>query len=122
MFLVCDSWMITKHAVIREIIRLTKLQGFYPGHLSINIIYEGTVEGDPAHRLLVDMYLSRARSKWLVANEAPAFLYDLAQALLEKTELPPCAWRLAQRLTGGCQLPDLDIVCEFPSHEIYRIC
>lgn len=81
---------VVQVAVIRELIRL---HGIFDGAVSsqetINIIYQGTVDGDPARILLVDMYVKWATSDCLaLATEAdPSFLWDLAHSHFTKAQL-----------------------------------
>jgi len=49
------------------------------GHEFVNTIYDGTLESDPARRLLVDMYTQSPRD--LNIQHHPEFLLALAQAL-----------------------------------------
>jgi hypothetical protein len=82
----------TKNAVLREIYATSNLKStiaFYdlthnclPGVLSINSLYRNTLEGDPARRLVVDMYVQRPQD--LDPTADPTFLLELAQAHFQK--------------------------------------
>ena len=56
-----------------------------PSLYAISEVYKGTVYGSPARRLMVDMYLAYAQAGALTrARDNPAFVCDVAEALLEK--------------------------------------
>jgi hypothetical protein len=81
-----------KHAVIREFVRLPKLtceanksnKSWSPNAEAISVIYDGTTEGSPARRLMVDYHVARGYESWLGAHHHPAFVLDLAKALQNK--------------------------------------
>jgi hypothetical protein len=75
-----------RKAVIEELIRVSELTRIFPGQTVVSIIYGGTPEGDPARKLLVNMYANVARTSWTEAVYSPVFLFDLAQELLRKAE------------------------------------
>jgi hypothetical protein len=77
---------VVRKAVIEELIRIPQLTKTYPGQLAVSIIYEGTPEGDPARKLLVNTYAVNARSEWVHTGYNPVFLLDLAQEFLRKAE------------------------------------
>ena len=81
---------VVQVAVIKELIRLHGIfDSAVPSQVTINIIYKGTVDGDPARILLVDMYVKWATSDCLaLATEAdPSFLWDLAHSHFTKAQL-----------------------------------
>jgi hypothetical protein len=79
---------VVQDAVIFEFIRLHGiLDGAVPSHETINIIYQGTVDGDLARILLVDMYVKWATSDCLAYETDPSFLWDLAHSHLTKAGL-----------------------------------
>ena len=78
-----------RNAVNKQILQLHKILEVGPGEDSIDIIYKGTSEGDPARRLMVDIYLSWADRDCLDKEADPAFLFDVAQALFQKIEDHP---------------------------------
>jgi hypothetical protein len=75
-----------RNAVIKQVLQIQKILGQEPGQDSIDIIYQGTSEGDPARRLMVDIYLSWANSDCLDKEADPAFLFDVAKELFWKVE------------------------------------
>jgi hypothetical protein len=78
-----------RNAVNKQFLQLQKILEVGPGEDSIDIIYKGTSEGDPARRLMVDIYLSWADRDCLDKEADPAFLFDVAQALFQKIEDHP---------------------------------
>jgi hypothetical protein len=62
----------------------------FPGPTCINIIYEGTMEGDEARVMVVNMYTKHGQSAWLPKDEEDCypktFLYDLCRSTLAKLE------------------------------------
>jgi hypothetical protein len=58
-----------------------------PGIDIVNDLYEGTHEGDPARRLMVDRYVNNARATWITPAPNGTFLLELSQRLLGK-DLP----------------------------------
>lgn len=81
-----------QHAVIKEFVRLPKLsceanknkKSWPPNAEAIGLIYDGTTEGSPARRLMVDYHVARGYESWLGSHCHPAFLLDLAKALQNK--------------------------------------
>ena len=57
-----------------------------PSRDPIDIIYTGTLTGDPARKLLVDLYLKSGKPQSLANGADPALLLDLALAHLSKAE------------------------------------
>lgn len=53
---------VVQNAVIRELFRISELTNCVPENDMVNILYEGTPEGDPARRLLVDLWVNWARA------------------------------------------------------------
>jgi hypothetical protein len=58
---------------------------YTPGPPSIDIIYNGTLEGDPARRLMIDIHIKCPRDLNQFSEFDPAFLFDLAQAYTQKS-------------------------------------
>ena len=56
-------------------------------HELVNTIYNGTMESDPARRLVVDMRLERPRD--LTSQHHPEFLLALAQAYSKRASTHP---------------------------------
>jgi hypothetical protein len=77
---------VIRKALIQEMIRIPQLTRTYPGQSAVAIIYEGTPEGDPARKLLVNLYASEATKDWIHTAFNPIFLLDLARELLRKAE------------------------------------
>jgi hypothetical protein len=77
---------VIRKAVFDEIIRISQVTMVYPGQPTVSIVYEGTPEGDPARKMLVNMYASVASRDWISTVYNPVFLFDLAQELLHKAE------------------------------------
>jgi len=75
-----------RNAVNKQILQIHRILDIPPGEDSINIIYKGTSEGDPARRLMVDIYLSWASGDCLDKEADPDFLFDVAQVLFRKVE------------------------------------
>jgi hypothetical protein len=72
-----------KNAILKEIIRISAT--VCPGiDIIINDLYEGTHEGDPARRLMVDTYMNNARATWITPAPNGTFLLELSQRLLCK--------------------------------------
>jgi hypothetical protein len=74
-----------KNAILKEIIRISAT--VCPGIDIVNDLYEGTHEGDPARRLMVDTYVNNARATWITPAPNGTFLLELSQRLLGK-DLP----------------------------------
>jgi hypothetical protein len=91
---VLDSTL--RNAIMREIIRFTTILSsngsyIYPGGKSINNIYNCTTSASPARRLMVDLYMHAGNTTWVVDDLHPAFLKDLAEALMlqvQSSDLP----------------------------------
>lgn len=66
----------------------TKSGRVFPGGRQINAIYAATTAGSPGRRLMVDVYVQRARSSWgslsACQNLEKEFLDDLTKALLDE--------------------------------------
>jgi hypothetical protein len=75
-----------RNAVIEEIVPASKK--LCPGRDSIDILYSGTCEGDPARRLMVDLYAKNARTSWLNPGYNSTFVLELAQKLLGENGNP----------------------------------
>jgi hypothetical protein len=70
-----------RNAATKRFLQIHEIAEDFPDQHSIDIIYQGTSEEDPARRLMVHMYLSRAGSGTLKREADPGFLFDVAQAL-----------------------------------------
>jgi len=86
-----------RNAITAEIIRFTTIpapDGSYilPSELPINNIYNCTTSASPARRLMVDLYMHVGDTTWVVDTLHPAFLKDLAEALMlqVQTSALPC--------------------------------
>jgi len=92
-----------RNAIIAEIIRFTTILSangsyIYPGVSSINDIYNGTTSASPARRLMVDLYIHAGNTTWVIDALHPAFLKDLAEALMlqvQSFDLPCRVHRVA---------------------------
>lgn len=81
---------VVHNAVVRELFRISDLTDTVPGRAVINILYEGTPEGDHARHFVVDLWVDWASSLDLDSlddNFDQAFTSDLARALFQKVEL-----------------------------------
>ena len=93
-----------KNATLAKIIALfNSCRGFCAdnsifniGPVSVGIIYIGTLEGDPARRLAVDLHMTSPRD--LSAEYDPAFLLDLAQGYSMIVRKQPAGWSLKPEL------------------------
>jgi hypothetical protein len=80
----------TKNAALREICktfttcysRFGQNRKYSPGVCSTNSVYEGTMAGDPARRLMVELHMRCPQD--LTPMFDPTFLLDLAQAYTRK--------------------------------------
>lgn len=84
------------NAVMEEMIRVSQLvdgsgAGLVPNGGTIAVVYEGTCEGDPARRLVVDLYVSMANSSLFTnAKEYhPTFMQELTRTMFERTTKLP---------------------------------
>lgn len=78
-----------KKAVVRELHWISAKCGcrtFFPGHETINIIYTGTMEGDPIRSLLIDIYLCHGRDNQLSSSHDSGFRLAVSQILLGKAQ------------------------------------
>lgn len=69
-----------RNAVIEEVVRIYSR----PMTDMVNVVYQGTVAGSPARRLMVDLNFSKCNSQSAFLHTADvdkALLFDLAQAL-----------------------------------------
>lgn len=79
-----------QNAIIKEFLRFVTLTLYerkrnVPSLHAISEIYKGTTDGSPARRLMVDLYLAYAQPGALAnTDNNPAFVRDVAHALLEK--------------------------------------
>lgn len=84
-----------RNAVICEMMRIHKLPPTppvlfggspfpsAPSTTSVNIIYQGTPEGSPARRLMVDMVLRFGSQGWHSPDVDQAFLFEVMEGFLE---------------------------------------
>jgi hypothetical protein len=88
-----------RNKIITEIIRFTTVLSpnglynyIYPGDRDIiDYVYNYTTPASPARRLMVDLYIYAGNTTWVVESLHPAFLRDLAEALMlqvQNTDLP----------------------------------
>jgi hypothetical protein len=78
----------TLNALIDAKINQPFYKARYPGQRSMNIIYDGTLEGSPARRLLVDIWSTEGAENWansLSDEISPSFALDLSKALLTRS-------------------------------------
>lgn len=78
-----------KKAVVRELHRLSTrciCGTCFPGHETVNIIYSGTMEGDPTRSLLIDIYLCHGRDAQLSSSHNSGFLSAVSRILLGKAQ------------------------------------
>lgn len=78
-----------KHAALEEIKRISTLLNVdmtatFPGLGDIDIIYNGTSEGDAARQLMVDMFAEYGNGQWLTPEYNQTFILDVARKLLNK--------------------------------------
>jgi hypothetical protein len=76
-----------RNTIIAEIIRFTRVVSIngrtvWPGLEPISTIYNCTTPGSPARRLMVDLYVHAASTTWFTDDMHPAFMRDLAEALM----------------------------------------
>jgi hypothetical protein len=62
---------------------------WYPTKAWVDRAYEGTPEGSPLRKLLLDMHTFHGNSKWLDGTKSVEFLTDLAGRLLDDQKQPP---------------------------------
>jgi hypothetical protein len=77
-----------RNAVVAEVSRFSTPDenskwGYMPTAAS-NIFFEGTPEGAPIRRMIVDKHVSSGYKPWLAAHDHPALILEVARALLEK--------------------------------------
>lgn len=81
-----------KHAVVKAIIRSTHHRHedgkvYMPVTDTVNTIYGGTLDGSPARKLLVDLFMCYGHSGWMGDFEYdPGFLRDLVLARMQINE------------------------------------
>ena len=78
-----------KKAVIRELHRISTqchCGTCFPGCETVNIIYDGTMEGDPVRSLLIDIYLCHGRDNQLSSSHDSGFLLAVSRILLGKAQ------------------------------------
>jgi hypothetical protein len=83
-----------RNAIIHEMlcvqtlpVRIPAAFGFnnscVPPTTAVNIIYQGTREGPPARRLMVDMVIAHGRKAWHSSTVDPAFSFDVMEGFLK---------------------------------------
>jgi hypothetical protein len=79
-----------RNAVVSEIVRISATpdengrSGFMHTAAS-NVIFDGTPDGSPIRKLIVDTYVSRGNESWLQSDaDHHALILEFARALLEK--------------------------------------
>lgn len=75
-----------RNAMAQEIVRLLRVM--FHTTTVVNIIYNGTTEGSPVRRLLVDHALRFCRPSEHARDLDPAFTFDFMQAFLTAVESP----------------------------------
>jgi hypothetical protein len=76
-----------RNTIIAEIIRFTGVvsingRTIWPSLEPVSDIYSCTTPGSPARRLMVDLYVHAGNTTWFTNTMHPAFLRDLAEALM----------------------------------------
>ena len=76
-----------RNAILAEIIRFTTIlpangSYIYPDATHINTVYHCTTSASPARRLMVDLYMYAGNTAWVNDALHPAFIRDLAAALM----------------------------------------
>ena len=77
----------------------------YPGQIEINMIYHNTPPGNPARRLMVDIWQRWGCKAWVVEetnNVSPEFLVDLMRALFPEGCSLIQPGRRIEGLENGC--------------------
>jgi hypothetical protein len=78
-----------KKAVVRELHQHStqcRCGKCFPDHETVNIIYSGTMEGDPVRRLLIDIYLSHCHENQLSSSHNSGFLLAVSRMLVGKAQ------------------------------------
>ena len=76
---------------------------FNPGPISVNAIYEETLEMDPVRRLVVDMYIKHPQD--LNSQYNSGFLLDLAQGFSKRAQSQLVPWTQALQLRNYMRIP-----------------
>lgn len=86
-----------RNAIIAEFIRFTTIPApdgsyIYPSQYDVNNIYNCTTSASPSRRLTVDLYMRAGDTTWVEDTLHPAFLKDLAEALMLQVQTSglPC--------------------------------
>jgi hypothetical protein len=82
--------------VLMAFISMVKVVGKYPSNCTIQAIYDGTSAGDPARRLMVDMWAFKTKPSWnglqedrdVVAETSTVFANDVIRALVFRRAPP----------------------------------
>jgi len=78
-----------KKAVVRELHHISTkclCGSCFPDFETVNIIYSGTMEGDPIRSLLIDIYLCHGRDNQLSSSHDSGFLFAVSRILLGKAQ------------------------------------
>lgn len=78
-----------KNAVVRELHRIStqcRCGICFPGSKTVNIIYNGTMEGDLVRSLLIDIYLCHGLDNQLSSSHDSGFLLAVSRTLLGKAQ------------------------------------
>ncbi|KAI8939472.1 hypothetical protein NX059_003245 [Plenodomus lindquistii] len=83
---------VYQRAIMGTLIRWVKNENTYPANFLVRWAYEGTTEGSPLRRLLVDFWVWEASATWvtkkLVEDTCVEFAQDVIVALVEKRPSP----------------------------------
>jgi hypothetical protein len=90
-----------RNVIIDEIVRFSRMSSRESGHHlpldhAVTTIYESTTAGSPARRLLVELFVTNGKGKWVKEITQPEFLCDLATAALSEIHKGrlPCQYRI----------------------------
>lgn len=90
-----------RNVIIDEIVRFSRMSSRESGlHLpldhAVTTIYESTTAESPARRLLVELFVTNGKGKWVKEITQPEFLCDLATAALSEIHKGrlPCQYRI----------------------------
>jgi hypothetical protein len=74
-------------------------------------VYDGTPEGSPLRRLIVDLYAIHGRDVWLknLKEQLPTdFLYDVTLKMLQARPQPHASWQIPSRPSSDYWQPKLN--------------
>jgi hypothetical protein len=95
LYVSCERYLNSKFqsAITTEVLRLTSMSDrdgkhWIPTEESVRIIYQGTPEGSPARRLLVDLHVASGDRAWLsyTSDTIASFGGDVIDAMQDKIE------------------------------------